>query len=194
MYYLQSRYYDPDTGRFINADDVAFLGVTGTVLSCNLFAYCENNPVNCVDPSGYLGVTGWLIISFAVVGGIYQLVHYFTHTPKGKRTFVKFLLNFLIGAVAGGIVGLIASGKEGLVNGIAGALGAVMMYAAEVWRGHKSFSVLTFTRKAITGFAAGAINGSVGSFIVNKLKVGADLLKTIVAAINGFIGGIIGYW
>ena len=52
MYYLQSRYYDPNTGRFINADDTDYLDATGTVLGCNLFAYCENDPVNNVDPKG----------------------------------------------------------------------------------------------------------------------------------------------
>ena len=52
MYYLQSRYYDPNTGRFINADDTNYLNATGTVLGCNLFAYCENDPVNFVDPRG----------------------------------------------------------------------------------------------------------------------------------------------
>ena len=52
MYYLQSRYYDPNTGRFINADNTNYLDATGTVLGCNLFAYCENDPVNNVDPRG----------------------------------------------------------------------------------------------------------------------------------------------
>ena len=46
LYYLQSRYYDPTTGRFINADDTAFISSSGTVLSCNIFVYCENNPIN----------------------------------------------------------------------------------------------------------------------------------------------------
>ena len=52
LYYLQSRYYDPNTGRFINADDTNYLNATGTVLGCNLFAYCENDGVNNVDPKG----------------------------------------------------------------------------------------------------------------------------------------------
>ncbi len=51
FYYLNSRYYDPETGRFINADDVSYLGIGG-ILSYNLFAYCENDPVNGYDPYG----------------------------------------------------------------------------------------------------------------------------------------------
>ena len=58
MYYLQSRYYDPNTGRFINADDTNYLNATGTVLGCNLFAYCENDAVNRVDPKGNISFQG----------------------------------------------------------------------------------------------------------------------------------------
>ncbi len=52
MYYLQSRYYDPEICRFINADSTDYLGATGTLLSYNLFAYCENDGVNFVDETG----------------------------------------------------------------------------------------------------------------------------------------------
>ena len=51
FYYLQSRYYDPEIGRFINADSYASTDATG-LLSTNMFAYCENDPVNKSDPSG----------------------------------------------------------------------------------------------------------------------------------------------
>ena len=51
FYYLQSRYYDPEIGRFINADSYASTDATG-LLSTNMFAYCENNPVTRVDPTG----------------------------------------------------------------------------------------------------------------------------------------------
>lgn len=50
MYYLQSRYYDPAIGRFINADIYASTGQG--VIGYNMFAYCINAPVNRVDTSG----------------------------------------------------------------------------------------------------------------------------------------------
>ena len=52
LYYLRSRYYDPEIGRFINADDTDYLGYDKSPLSMNVFAYCENSPVNRIDPSG----------------------------------------------------------------------------------------------------------------------------------------------
>ena len=50
FYYLQSRYYDPTIGRFINADGYASTG-QGFVGN-NMFAYCGNNPVNRIDSGG----------------------------------------------------------------------------------------------------------------------------------------------
>lgn len=55
LYYLQSLYYDAEIGRFINADDPdSMLLQPENVLSTNLFAYCNNNPVMYEDPSGYI--------------------------------------------------------------------------------------------------------------------------------------------
>jgi len=50
LYYLQSRYYSPELGRFINADAIA--GSIGELLSHNIFAYCANNPIVMKDPTG----------------------------------------------------------------------------------------------------------------------------------------------
>ena len=52
FYYLQSRYYNPTWGRFISADETSYLGVGNDILSYNLFAYCANNPIMYVDPTG----------------------------------------------------------------------------------------------------------------------------------------------
>ncbi len=63
MYYLQSRYYDPAVGRFINADELSYLGITGTTLSYNLLAYCENDPTNTYDPFGCFVIRRWMVAS-----------------------------------------------------------------------------------------------------------------------------------
>ena len=50
FYYLTSRYYDPEVGRFINADSA--IGQMGSVQGLNMFAYAFNNPVMYSDPAG----------------------------------------------------------------------------------------------------------------------------------------------
>jgi len=50
LYYVSSRYYDPETCRFINADSQ--LNIGEGVLGCNMYTYCLNNPVNGYDPCG----------------------------------------------------------------------------------------------------------------------------------------------
>ena len=50
LYYLMSRYYDPVTHRFLNAD--GYFQAGGGLLNTNMGTYCANNPVNSFDPSG----------------------------------------------------------------------------------------------------------------------------------------------
>ena len=53
LYYLNARYYDPETGRFLNADDEErLLDEDNDILDYNLFSYCSNNPVNYSDYDG----------------------------------------------------------------------------------------------------------------------------------------------
>ena len=48
LYYLMSRYYDPETGRFISPDSARYLDPT-VFGGLNLFAYCHNRPLNVCD-------------------------------------------------------------------------------------------------------------------------------------------------
>lgn len=50
LYYVSSRYYNPEIGRFLNADSA--IGQIGNVQGANMFTYCFNNPVNMSDPTG----------------------------------------------------------------------------------------------------------------------------------------------
>ena len=68
---MQSRYYNPEVGRFINADAIAYLGADSTLLSYNLFAYCKNNPAMGYDPTGYWDwdLFGKILITTIIVAG-----------------------------------------------------------------------------------------------------------------------------
>ena len=53
-YYLQSRYYDPCICRFINADDTEIAKTwKNDKFSNNLYLYCNNDPINYSDYTGY---------------------------------------------------------------------------------------------------------------------------------------------
>ena len=64
LYYLQSRYYDPEIGRFINAD--ALVATGQGLLGNNMFAYCLNNPANYIDPSGNVALVDDVVIFSAM--------------------------------------------------------------------------------------------------------------------------------
>ena len=61
MYYLQSRYYDPAAGRFVNADTPEMMLTADSILETNFFDCCYNSPINNIDPSGYFTITRWMI-------------------------------------------------------------------------------------------------------------------------------------
>ena len=50
-YYLGSRHYDPNTGRFLQQD--TFKGDVYSPWTQNLYTYTSNNPVNYIDPTGH---------------------------------------------------------------------------------------------------------------------------------------------
>ena len=74
MYYLQSRYYDPEIGRFINGDEPEILELallTGEMIGSNSFAYCLNNPITYSDPTGqWVARAVIAAASGAIFGGI----------------------------------------------------------------------------------------------------------------------------
>ena len=66
LYYLNSRYYNPEWGRFINAD--RFISTDTGVIGFNMYAYCNNEPISRKDYSGSL--FGFILGMFAVTAGI----------------------------------------------------------------------------------------------------------------------------
>ncbi len=54
LYYLNSRFYDPETARFMQED--SYDGDVYDPLSLNLYTYCSNNPISYCDPSGHFSI------------------------------------------------------------------------------------------------------------------------------------------
>ena len=71
LYYLQSRYYSPEVGRFLNAD--VYISTGQGVLGNNMFTYCSNNPANRIDTTGSKDIWIYLIM-YSDMGFIHRAV------------------------------------------------------------------------------------------------------------------------
>lgn len=131
MYYLQSRYYDASVGRFINCDDPMLIGLSIASISYNLTHYCENNPVNRTDVTGYIvtpaNVIGAIIgVILGIVGGYF--LSRFLADKIGLRGWKRTA--FIIGitaiisasaAVIGYFIGpYVAKAFNAMLNGLRG--------------------------------------------------------------------------
>jgi len=155
MYYLQSRYYDPQLGRFLNSDDPMFLGANGNIASYNLFAYCENNTINMVDLTGNIAAN----VIGAIIGGIIGAV--------GGAFLGKWLADqlgikgFWARAAFIGAVGL-------LVGAAAAAIGYfVGPYVAKAWN---------YLGAKLAGLAKGSFK-KIGEITVNKMSTKINVTK-----------------
>jgi len=122
LYYLNSRYYDGRTGRFISPDAPSYLGANGDLNSYNLYAYCSNNPVMYTDKSGCLAEwLGDLLKGVAIISATALVV---TASTFHGGTALAFLTAFgktaLIGleitAVSGTTSGAIRMGRSLVKN------------------------------------------------------------------------------
>ena len=105
FYYVSSRYYDPEVGRWINADSLLS---QGSILGNNMFAYCLNNPVNMADTTGELPfflVTAAIgAVAGAIIGGVVA-------AKNGGNVWA----GIGIGAAAGGLAGAGLGAAAGVV-------------------------------------------------------------------------------
>ncbi len=111
LYYLQSRYYDPTSGRFLNADDTTYICATGTVISSNLFTYCENNPINACDPTGHYAASLVLgsQITFSLSNALPSIIAGISVSIASIKAAIvtSFIMVVCVDAVAVAIVGII---------------------------------------------------------------------------------------
>ena len=118
LYYLNSRYYDSVTGRFINADGL--VSASSTLLGTNMYAYCENNPINNSDIDGTWKLPNWgkTLIGAGIIVGLSIL----TVCTGGAAAVIAGAA--LSGAITGGVSGAALGAIGGVLSGggLAGAI------------------------------------------------------------------------
>lgn len=130
LYYLQSRYYDPEIGRFISPDSIEYI-TPSEIFGLNLYAYCNNNPIMNVDPTGkdwnsfWNSIGNWfeehwveLVIgtAFIIVGAVVTAL-----TAGAGAGFMAAFGSALLGSLtqigAGIAMGIGVNGIANIVNG-----------------------------------------------------------------------------
>jgi len=178
LYYLQSRYYNPAWGRFINADTTSVLSASpdSATWDKNLFAYCDNNPVSRKDDGGQFwnfvigGVVG------AAVGGGSQI---FSNIISGK----KWSEGLGTAAMTGAASGVLAASGVGLVGSIAGnaaiSMGGNAAKQVVKNRGFHNFDARDMLVDGVIGGVSGAVGGSGMGKSVKLLKLNSQLTKKV---------------
>lgn len=158
MYYLNSRYYDPEVGRFISPDTTDILEVQDDLYDKNLYAYCDNNSVMRIDSSGAV----WHLAVGAVVGVATQFVADVGIGLATGSSFGEVISSLsLVDYAAAAIGGAIAASGIGFAGAVVAnaTLGGTTYLANCSYKGVKA-NKKDFIASTVIGGVAGAIGGS----------------------------------
>ncbi len=177
LYYLQSRYYNPEWGRFVNADAIGVVTVTAMDLTDkNLYAYCDNNPVIRADDEGEF----WHVL---VGAGIGAAVGFIGSAISQKITTGKVDWKAaVVDAGAGALSGALAASGVGLLGSIAGNAAISMAGNAtrQVIKGD-DFDVVDMLIDGVAGGIAGGIGGRGMGKAVNLKTLNTRLTKRVLS-------------
>ena len=124
LYYLINRYYDPETGRFISADDAEYLDFQ-TLYGSNRYIYCLNNPINYIDPKG----RSFILLATLIVGAAIGIILGAVDAYKKGKTGWDFVKEVLLA----GAMGLAVAGAFMALGGVLwGATAAIFNFTAAI--------------------------------------------------------------
>ncbi len=184
FYYLQTRYYDSELGRFISADSIEYLDPE-TLGGLNLYVYCNNNPVNYSDEFGTWEIPNWLRIAV----GVAAIALAIGISIATAGTAAPVLIGIAVGAVVSGGLNLVSQLKSDdpfnaeeflwatFGGAVSGAVSAIPLFGG--------FSVTNYIGTAILGgiasVAGGFVSGSVTDWTSAGIAFGVGAFANVVA-------------
>ncbi len=174
LHYSAARYYDPKLGRYLSMDPL-FLEGGGD----NLYAYCNGDPINCIDPTGEF-IFCAILIGAAVGAAIGAGMEYYRQKQSGDEVDgYKIAKAALIGGAIGAIGGGVGAVVEGAVA--AGAAGTILAQSALATMATAGF---------LSGTASSVAEQCAESALTDKAVPPLEIAKQ--AATDGMIGAVIG--
>jgi len=171
LYYVGSRYYDPEIGRFISPDTTDILTATPMGLTDkNLFAYCDNNPVMRADYGGDF----WHIVAGAAIGGLIGGISSIVgQAVSGQKiNWAEVGVSAASGALTGAITAA-CPGMGAVATGIVhGVVGAGTHVATELVNGRTPTVAGTLAAGVTSGVLAGGTKAIGNAISSGKLEIG----------------------
>lgn len=181
VYYLQSRFYNPNWGRFINADTSEVLSIPHYHFGqYSLYSYCENKPINNADSDGRLS---WLAKVAIGVGAVLVGAAVVAATAATGGAAMAFAGAVVTGLKSAAVSGVVAAGVSASITTVSSiASGDDMNTTAK--------KVLS---SAVDGFASGFMWGGVSfgasrsiGYITQKTRI---FERKVVYGKNNFMYG-----
>ena len=184
LYYLQSRYYDPNVARFINGDDPEQAVLSLGIYYTNIFSYCSNKPTCNADHSGRAFFTA-LIVGFAIGAIVSGIATVISNKKKGKNWYDGLAISMLAGGVGGAISFISIPGVSTWV--CAAVFGAAGNLTTKVILGE-----IKSIKDVIDAILQGAIAGLIGNAAAKCLNkiVSARFAKWPKAKQKSFLSSI----
>ena len=164
-YYLQSRYYSPETCRFISAD--VLLSTGQGVLGHNSFAYCGNNPITRIDSEGELWIVAGVVIGL-VSGLVSCLIDDLTSEEESDVNVWDYVACGLIGAVEGAAIAAVPA----FAIPISVAASGIEVATRSALIHHETFNWKEFAIDLVISCGMSALTGGLGGGADNMLKRG----------------------
>ena len=203
LYYLNSRYYDPETGRFISPDVLSILDETkGQINGLNLYMYCRNNPIMYIDSNGCFAITlSALLYGILIGAGIGASIGFISAAYSDYKDdgilFNGDLLNYigsiLGGAISGAGIGLASTLGAGL--GMALISGEALIVFGASLSGSTALSIA-----AVGSFISGMVGYVARTGISNSeefqlshmfIEGTTNMASGLVSFVGGVCGGIL---